>query len=176
MGFAYLFFFAIICVGDTMNNVLLETNRLRLRYFEEKDLDVFVEYRNNEEWMIHQTFKGKSKEEFRNILLSPFYIDQGSQLAVCLKDKDNLIGDLYVEKNECELFIGYTIHPLYSKKGYAYEIVKAFIDYLFTNYPDCKIIAETDLTNIPSINLLQKLKFKEVMRNVEGLVFELYSD
>lgn len=159
-----------------MNNIVLETSRLRLRYFQEKDLDIFVEYRNNEQWMIHQTFKGKSKEEYRSVLLTPFYIDQGSQLAVCMKETDELIGDLYVEKNECELFIGYTIHPLHSKKGYTYEIVNAFVTHLFDHYPDCKIIAETDLTNIPSINLLHKLKFKEVMHNVEGLVFELYND
>lgn len=159
-----------------MNNIILETERLRLRYFEEKDLDTFIDYRNNEEWMIHQTFKGKSKEEYRSILLSPFYIDQGSQLAVCLKDSDLLIGDLYIEKNECELFIGYTIHPKYSKKGYTFEIVEAFIQHLFNDYPDCKIVAETDLSNIPSINLLKKMKFKEVMNNVEGLVFERYND
>lgn len=159
-----------------MNNIILESKRLRLRYFEEKDLDVLMDYRNDEKWMLHQTFKGKTKDEYRSIVLTPFYINQGSQLAVCLKKTDELIGDLYVEKNECELFIGYTIHPNYSRKGYTLEIVRSYIEHLFTDYPDCKIVAETDLTNIPSIKLLQKLGFSEVMHNVEGLVFELYND
>lgn len=159
-----------------MNNILIETSRLRLRFFEERDLDRFIEYRNNKEWMLHQTFKGKTKEEYRDILLTPYYIDQGSQLAVCLKSTDKLIGDLYIEKNECELFIGYTIHPKFSRKGYTEEILRAFILYLFEEYPDCKIVAETDLENTPSINLLRKLHFKEVMHNAEGLVFELYND
>lgn len=159
-----------------MNNILLETKRLRLRWFEEKDLDIFMEYRNNEKWMLHQTFKGKTKEEYRSVLLTPFYINQGSQLAVCSKETDEIIGDIYIEKNECELFIGYTVHPNHARKGYIFEIIKSYIEFLFHDYPDCKIVAETDLTNIPSIKLLQKLGFKEVMHNVEGLVFELYND
>ena len=159
--------------GDVMDNILLETERLKLRFFEEKDIDIFTEYRNNEEWMIHQTFKGKSKEEYREILLTPFYIEQGSQLAVCLRKTDELIGDLYVEKNESEVFIGYTIHPKYAKRGFTFEIVTAFIEYLFHRFDTIKIIAETDLDNTPSINLLKKIGFKETMNNIEGLVFEL---
>ncbi|WP_052609119.1 GNAT family N-acetyltransferase [Candidatus Izimaplasma bacterium HR1] len=158
-----------------MDSKILETNRLVLRYFKEKDLDTFTEYRNNEEWMIYQTFKGKTKEEYRDILLTPFYIDHGSQLAFCLKETDELIGDLYVEKSELEMFIGYSIHPKYARKGFIYEIVSAFIKYIFEKYPDVKIVAETDVENIPSIRLLEKIGFIRVMNNVEGLVFELHN-
>lgn len=157
-----------------MEKAILSTNRLLLREFEEQDLDIFTQYRNNVDWMIHQSFKGKTKEEYKKVLLTPLYFDKGNQLAIVLKDTNVLVGDLYIEKNDDELFLGYTIRPDYARKGYAYEIVKAFIEYLFKRYPKCKVVCETDLENIPSIKLLNKLGFTEKMKNEEGLVFELH--
>ena len=97
---------------------MIKTDRCFLRCFEEKDLDSFMSYRNNKEWMEYQGFKNLTKDEYRKSLLVPFYLEKGAQLAITDKSKDNLLGDLYLLKEDKEISIGYTINPIYSRKGY----------------------------------------------------------
>lgn len=138
---------------------MLETDRCILRCFEEKDLDSFMTYRNNEEWMKYQNFKNLTKDEYRKALLVPLNIEKGIQLAIAHKTTDNLLGDLYISKKEKVIAIGYSINPIYSRKGYISEVLKALLPKLKADYPDCKIIATTERANIASKSLLLKLGF-----------------
>lgn len=140
-------------------NQLIVTERCKLRCFEEKDIDLFMIYRNNEDWMKYQSFKNLTKDEYRKALLVPLNIEDGIQLAIALKHTDEIIGDVYLKKAEKTIFIGYTINPVYSRKGYITEVVKALLAKLKEDYPCCKIIATTEKENIPSKNLLLKLGF-----------------
>lgn len=136
-----------------------ETKRCILRCFEEKDLDEFITYRNNEDWMKYQGFKNLTKVEYRKVLLAPLNIENGIQLAIAHKDTDKLIGDIYLQKKEKTISIGYTINPVYSRKGYISEVLKALLTILQGYYSDSKIIATIEKDNIPSKNLLLKLGF-----------------
>lgn len=138
---------------------MVKTARCILRCFEEKDLDSFMTYRNNEEWMKYQSFKNLTKEEYRKILLVPLNVEKGIQLAIADKTTDNLLGDLYLVKKENTITIGYTINPIYSRKGYISEVLKTLLPILKARYFDCKIVAMTEKENIPSKNLLLKLGF-----------------
>ncbi len=138
---------------------MLETNRCILRPFEEKDLDSFMIYRNNLEWMQYQGFKNFTKDEYRKALLVPLDIEKGMQLAIADKTSDYLLGDVYLSKKEKTISIGYSINPDYSLKGYITEILKALLPKLKDSYTDCKIIAITEKENTPSKNLLLKIGF-----------------
>lgn len=138
---------------------MLETDRCILRSFKEKDLDSFMTYRNNEEWMKYQNFKNLTKEQYREVLLVPLSLENGVQLAIADKNSDKLLGDIFIAKKEKAITIGYSINPIYSRKGYISEIVKALLLKLKANYPDYEIIAMTEKDNIPSKNLLIKLGF-----------------
>ena len=138
---------------------MVKTDRCILRRFEEKDLDSFMTYRNNEEWMKYQSFKNLTKEEYRKILLVPLNVEKGVQLAIADKTTDNLLGDLYLVKKEKTITIGYTINPIYSRKGYISEVLKTLLPMLKARYFDCEIVAMTEKENIPSKNLLLKLGF-----------------
>lgn len=138
---------------------MVKTDRCILRRFEEKDLDSFMTYRNNEEWMKYQGFKNLTKEEYRKILLVPLNVEKGVQLAIADKTTDNLLGDLYLVKKEKTITIGYTINPIYSRKGYISEVLKTLLPMLKARYFDCEIVAMTEKENIPSKNLLLKLGF-----------------
>lgn len=138
---------------------MIKTERCIVRDFEEKDLDLFMAYRNNEEWMKYQDFKNLTKEEYRKALLKPLNIEKGMQLAIADKTTDNLLGDLYVAKKDKTVTIGYSINPLYSQKGYMIEVLKALLTKLRVAYADCEIVAMTDKENLPSKNLLLKLGF-----------------
>ena len=138
---------------------MIETDRCILRCFEEKDLDSLMTYRNNEEWMKYQGFKNLTKEEYRKALLVPLNIESGIQLAIVDKNTCNLLGDLYLLKEEKTISIGYTINPTYSRKGYISETLGVLLPKLKELYFDCKIVAMTEKGNIPSKGLLLKLGF-----------------
>jgi [ribosomal protein S5]-alanine N-acetyltransferase len=138
---------------------VLETDRCILRPFEEKDLESFMTYRNNEEWMQYQDFKNLTKDQYRKALLVPLNVEKGTQLAIVHKTTDNLLGDLYLSKKEKTFTIGYSINPIYSRKGYITEVLKAILLKLRECHSDCEIVAMTDKENTPSKNLLLKLGF-----------------
>jgi RimJ/RimL family protein N-acetyltransferase len=139
---------------------MIETTRCKLRNFEEKDIDLFMDYRNNDEWMKYQSFKNLTKDEYMRALLVPMDIESGMQLAIAMKDTDRLLGDIYLEKKFNNIFIGYSINPVYSRKGYVTEVLKALLIRLQQDYSDSKILATTEKENLPSKNLLIKLGFK----------------
>lgn len=150
---------------------MIETDRCILRCFKENDLELFMAYRNNEEWMKYQGFKNLTKEEYSKALLVPLNIENGIQLAIADKTSDNLLGDIYISKKEKTISIGYTINSIYSRKGYISEILKVLLPKLKGCYSDCDIIAMIEKDNIPSRNLLIKLGFI-----YNGLVDDLQSE
>ena len=142
-----------------MNNLLIKTARCTLRRFEEKDLDAFMSYRNDEAWMKFQGFKNLTKEAYREALLVPLNLEEGVQLAIADNSTGELLGDLYLAKNENVISVGYTIDPKYARKGYIIEALEVLLPAIKTRYPECEIKAMTDKDNIPSKKLLMKAGF-----------------
>lgn len=147
--------------------MLIETDRCLIRNFEEKDINEFMSYRNDEVWMRYQGFKGLTKQEYKKVLLKEFALHEGAQLAIVLKDSACLIGDIYLKQEANSLWFGYTISPLHARKGYAYEAANRMVAWIREKGID-KIFAASLPENIPSINLLKKLKFSFVDMNEYG--------
>ena len=110
--------------------IAFESDRFNIRPFKESDIDEFMEYRNDMEWMKYQGFKGLSKGEYEDALLKDVSMEKGMQLAIINKLDDRLIGDLYVRKENETFWIGYTINPKYTRKGYTYEAASALINWI----------------------------------------------
>lgn len=144
--------------------MLIETNRCLIRNFEQKDLPEFMLYRNDALWMRFQGFKGLTEQEYAIALLKEFALHEGAQLAIVLKESECLIGDIYVKQEANTMWFGYTISPLYARQGYAYEVSNAIIAWIKEKGIE-RILAAALPENIPSIRLLQKLKFYIVDRN-----------
>lgn len=147
--------------------MLIETGRCLIRNFEEKDIDEFMSYRNDEFWMRYQGFKGLTKQEYKKVLLKEFVLHEGAQLAIVLKDSGCMIGDIYLKQEDNSLWFGYTISPIHARKGYAYEAANGIMSWIREKGID-KIFAAALPENIPSINLLKKLKFSFAGMNEYG--------
>lgn len=80
-------------------NTIFELERCYTRRFDESDLDAFVAYRNDADWMKYQSFKGLSKEEYKEILLKETSLESGTQLAVLRKADQILLGDVLTVKS-----------------------------------------------------------------------------
>lgn len=136
------------------------TKRCLIRPFIEQDLDDFMVYRNDPDWMRYQSFKGLTREAYRESLLPERPLEKGRQLAIIDMALNRLVGDLYIRLDtdlDC-YWIGYTISPALARQGYAYETVSALIDELVEEGAGC-IKAGVDPENAASIALLIKLGF-----------------
>lgn len=49
---------------DQNVNAFFESERCYTRRFTESDLDAFIAYRNDADWMKYQSFKGLTREEY----------------------------------------------------------------------------------------------------------------
>ncbi len=72
-----------------------------------------------------------------------------------------------------EAEIGYGTDPEYQSKGYMTETISGIIDWAKENGRIETLIAETALTNISSIRVLEKNYFKVRQRGSENVILEL---
>lgn len=148
------------------------TTRCLIRPFEQHDIEPFMAYRNDLDWMQHQSFKGLTYEEYERSLLGEQTIAQGMQLAIIQKETDELIGDLYIYQDETTYWIGYTISPRHSRRGYAFEVVSSLIHHL-SNKGAETIKAGALATNEASIALLKKLNFEYLVTEDDEQIYAL---
>ncbi|WP_422485706.1 GNAT family N-acetyltransferase [Gudongella sp. DL1XJH-153] len=137
---------------------IFQSERCYVRSFVEYDLDDFLSYRNNLEWMKFQGFKGLSRKEYEEALLKKPSFEKGAQFAILRKVDQHLIGDVFIKMEDDTFWIGYTVSPLYKRQGYAYEIAKSMIIWM-KQQGEYKIKAGVEPKNISSIRLLEKLGF-----------------
>ncbi|MEN6636099.1 MAG: GNAT family protein [Clostridiaceae bacterium] len=152
-------------------SIPFETERCRIRPFEESDIEAFMSYRNNLDWMQFQGFKGKKYLEYKAALLMQPNFNNGVQLAVVNRQTGELLGDLYLklEKNTC--WIGYTIAPQFARQGFAFEIVTQLL--LQLKQAGLTLArAGVEEQNLASIALLKKLGFEPIGVDGSELIFQ----
>ena len=148
-----------------------ETERCRVRPFEENDIEAFLSYRNNLNWMRYQGFKGKKYLEYKAALLQKPKFKEGVQLAVVDKQTGELIGDLYLRLEKNAGWIGYTIAPQFARQGFAFEVVTQLLLEL-RQAGLTKVKAGVEEQNIASIRLLKKLGFEQAGIDDNELIFQ----
>ena len=148
-----------------------ETERCRVRPFEENDIEAFVSYRDNLDWMRYQGFKGKKYLEYKAALLQKPKFKEGVQLAVVDKQTGELIGDLYLRLERNTGWIGYTIAPQFARQGFAFEVVTQLLLEL-RQAGLTQVRAGVEEQNIASIQLLRKLGFEQAGIDDNELIFQ----
>ena len=148
-----------------------ETERCRVRPFEENDIEAFLSYRNNLNWMQYQGFKGKKYLEYKAALLQKPKFKEGVQLAVVDKQTGELIGDLYLRLERNTGWIGYTIAPQFARQGFAFEVVTQLLLEL-RQAGLTQVKAGVEEQYIASIRLLKKLGFEQAGIDDNELIFQ----
>ncbi len=146
--------------------VTIKTERLILRNLAEEDADVIFEYRNHEICAKYQ--RGQVKEygaicelieQHKNDAIT---VDEAFMIAVVLKQTNEMIGEIVVMPEDGTISIGFTFHPRYHRRGYAFEALTALIDLLHASYPSWDFISFTDPENVASMGLLTKLGYQNM--------------
>ena len=146
--------------------VLLDTERLLIRMYQEEDLEDLYEFASmpaTSQYDFHEPYKKvDAEQEIRqNMQKKPNLINDFNTYAIALKSSGKMIGTLTSTIEEKahtkkQARIGYMIHPYHQQQGYAYEACHAFIGYLFKQ--DIHRISASCFTeNTASWRLLEKL-------------------
>lgn len=144
---------------------MFQSERLTYRELTENDFDLFYELYSNEEVMRY-AYRNKletieeAKNAFADILRMQLE-NNGIQYIASLHNKTDIgIVDYEVIKkndNGGIVEIGYFIKPNYWGCGYATEMGKAIIEFLFKNYNIHKIIASCNANNHSSEHIMKKI-------------------
>ena len=145
----------------------IQTARCLIRPFAPEDLPAFMAYRNHEEWMRFQGFKGLTREAYEDALLVPIDETAGFQLAIVLRTNGTLIGDLYLKREENDCLIGYTISPAYARQNYATEAVRGAMAWA-SGQGFRRMIAWVDPENVASLCLLKRLGYMPMENSDDG--------
>ncbi|MPM77627.1 hypothetical protein SDC9_124634 [bioreactor metagenome] len=153
-------------------SITFETERCRVRPFEENDIEAFMSYRNNLDWMQFQGFKGKKYLEYKAALLMQPKFADGVQLAVADRQTGELVGDLYLKLEQNACWIGYTIAPQFARQRLAFEVVTQLL--LQLQQAGLTLVkAGVEEQNLASIQLLKKLGFTQTGVERSELIFQL---
>lgn len=149
----------------------IETPRLILRRFEERDLDALLAYRNDPQVEPWQGWGHYDEERGRLLLISFMEAEFGqpgkghtAQVAFELRSTGSLVGDvmlrLLASEPDCAV-IGYTIAPAHQRQGLAREGVSALLSYAVPALGLRRVEASTLADNVASCALLSSLGFRE---------------
>lgn len=165
----------------------IETERLYLREFSIDDFAAVHEYGSIPDFSQYELWGPNTEphsmqfleEAIRKSLQVPRL---EYELAIILKDTDNLIGGAHISltaEKSAIAEIGYAVNPRFQNKGYATEITKALIKYGFEHF-NCKIIYATcDTRNVASYRVLEKCGMQRVgtiigNRKIRGKIYDSY--
>ncbi len=148
----------------------LETERLTVRTFKEKDLDAYYRLVANPRVNCFRDAEYGSMDDARAELAEKQKNDDATELAVARKDTDEFIGLLFGMWEGDTFSVGWNFLPEFCGKGYAREAAKAYFDLLFDRLNVRRIYAYTEDDNLPSQKLCEKLGMRR-----EGLFREFIS-
>jgi ribosomal-protein-alanine N-acetyltransferase len=151
---------------------VLETSRLALRPFREKDVDLLAELMANPDFM-RFSLGPYTREQTQTVLdkiLSWNRAGLPSQFAIIMRSNDTLIGYcgfFHQQVDETtELEIGYRLHPDYWNQGLATEAATAVRDHAFGDLKLPRVISLIHPDNVASRRVAEKIGMRFERRTV----------
>lgn len=142
----------------------LETERLILRNYQQKDLDDLVEYFSKEEVAQYEDFYPMTREEVQEMLTD--WAKKDHRLVAVRKEDNKVIGSVgYWIDEDDDYSIDYDFNPIYGKMGYATEAAKELVRYLFQEVKIPNIYGDCDIRNENSWKLMERLGFSRIGHN-----------
>lgn len=140
-----------------MKHFELETDRLLLRHFRQGDGDAVAALLTDAEVCYFEPFDVMSREDA--FAEAEKYARTKGIYAILLKETGQLIGKLTLTDQQFfgAYALGYTLRRDCWGNGYTVEAAHALMEYAFTEKGVRRITAETDIQNVRSCRVLEKL-------------------
>jgi len=153
-----------------MYDIKLETKRLILRPYEEKDLPEYHRLMSNKENMYYMdglitNTLDESKESLKSCIAFN-KSGNGLRFAVALKENDKLMGGIEYDIMAETLVgktsgMGWFIMPEYQNKGYITEAAKKVLEFAFLHDNCIRVGTGCFKDNIPTQKVMEKVGFKK---------------
>ncbi|MDV3427138.1 MAG: GNAT family N-acetyltransferase [Bacillota bacterium] len=162
-----------------INEINISTERLILKGITVSDAESMFTYRSNPKIYKYQSFKPQTLEDVEEFISEkiakiPNVPDTWYQLGIFIKETGELAGDIgihFIDPDNLQAEIGYTLSLEHQSKGYASEAVTGVIDYLFNNLHKHRITASVDPGNTRSIKLLERIGMRKEAHFIKSLWF-----
>ncbi|MEP6616089.1 MAG: GNAT family N-acetyltransferase [Ginsengibacter sp.] len=160
--------------------MIFETDRLLVRKWQEDDLQQLHNLFADEAisgLVAPPLTMAETRKIFDEQMIQYSVKTQTGRYFIIDKENDQLIGTFLLRKSEDHAVeIGYALIKKEWGKGYATEIVKRGIEYVFNSTEFEVIHAYTDLANFSSKNVLEKCGFTHLVNSTEfGTELNLFS-
>lgn len=156
----------------------IESPRLILRRFADADLRPFLAYLNDPPVARYQSWESYTEQEARAVIeqqktRSPGEPGQWFTFALELKETGALVGHVALSvKDERQAEIGFTTARAFHGRGLASEAAARVLDYAFTEMNLRRVTAVTDVENVKSAALLERLGMRREGHFVENIWFK----
>jgi RimJ/RimL family protein N-acetyltransferase len=154
---------------------IFTTERLLVRRFEPEDWEELYEYVSDQQVLKFEPYaafnmKQAKEEAARRKTDERFY-------AVCLKDNNKLIGNLYFNKEAFDTWeLGYTFSRKHQGNGYATESAQGMMNYAFNKLGARRIIALCNPKNTRSWKLMERLHMRREALFIQKGYFKVDND
>lgn len=155
----------------------INTSRLIIKSIQLSDAEAILNYRSDPIANKYQGWVPHNLEDVNDFIQNRVELEINipetwHQLVIIHKESEKIIGDIglhFMDHEEKQVEIGFTLDKNYQGKGYATEALKHLINYLFNNLNKHRILASIDPKNISSIKLVERLGFRKEAHFVKSL-------
>jgi RimJ/RimL family protein N-acetyltransferase len=155
------------------------TERLLLRSLHADDAPQLFAYRSCPEVRQYQSWEPQSLEEVLSFIKNTSEVEFDApgwhQVGVVLKDSDCLIGDcgIHILESDSRIAeVGITIASAFQAKGYATEVLRALLNFLFVGLCKHRVYASVDPRNLPSMSLMERVGLRKEAHFVQSIWFK----
>jgi RimJ/RimL family protein N-acetyltransferase len=165
---------------DSTNFANIESPRLVLRRFAERDLAALLAYLNDPLVARYQSWESYTERQARELIAEQRGREPGRPgewftFAAELKETRALVGHvaLSVKRDDArQAEMGFTFAREYQGRGLAREAAGRVLDYAFDVLGLRRVLAVTDCENVRSIALLERLGLRREAHLVENVWFK----
>ncbi len=149
----------------------LTTERLLIRSFTKNDWKDLYEYLSDEKVIRYEPYDVFSEEQCKHEAIRRSKNDDF--LAVCLKDTNKLIGNIYFSEQDFNTWeLGYVFNHNYQGVGYATEGAKEVLREAFDHLGARRIVAMCNPENEASWKLLERLGMRREGHLLQNIYFK----
>ena len=153
-----------------MNTLIINTPRLTIRLFQPEDAKGYYQLLAHPAVHCFEDEKPNSLQRVEKEIEKISKNNDGSYLAVCLKDSGEFAGSLFGMWEGDTFSACWNFLPRYTGQGLAFEARRAYFDFLFGHMNARRIYAYVEDYNTPSQRLCERLGMRK-----EGLFKEFIS-
>lgn len=138
-------------------DLVIETDRLRLRAWRRSDEPVIVEMLTSID--VRRFLGGPMDRDAVTAAMANPVGELANSFCIALVDDDVAIGAVSLGEQHGEPELSYELVPAAWRQGYATEAVAAFLDWAWAQHAEPSMIAVTQTGNVRSRRLLARLGF-----------------